>query len=60
MSTIKRGNVANFSLLEEVTDKDFLMYLIPNVREEITNHWELLSKSFDGYFVVGELETSEE
>ena len=55
---VKRGNLANFRSLEEVTDED--ESLIPSVREEIMNHLEILSKSFDGYFGVGELETSEE
>ena len=38
-----------------MTDEDDS--LIPSVREEIINHFERLSKSFNGYFVVGELET---
>ena len=59
MSTsLKRQYIENFSSLEEVTDED--EFLIPSVREEIINHLEILSKSFDGYFGVGELETSEE
>ena len=41
-----------------MTDED--ESLIPSVREEIMNHLEILSKSFDGYFGVRELETSEE
>ena len=54
----KRGSLSNFLSLEEVSDKD--ESLIPNVRVEIINNLEMLSKSFDGYFGVGELETSEE
>ena len=54
---IKRGSLSNFPSLEEVTDKD--ESLIPNVRVEIINNLEILSKSFDGYFGVGELEASE-
>ena len=41
-----------------MTDEDEC--LVPSVREEIMNHLEILSKSFDGYFKIGELEISEE
>ena len=34
--------------------------IIQSVRKEIMNPLEILSKSFDKYFRVGELETSEE
>ena len=33
---VKRGNVANFPSLEELTDEN--EFLIPSVREEIINH----------------------
>ena len=55
---VEGGNLSNFPLLEEVTDEDEC--LVPSVREEIMNHLEILSKSFDGYFKIGELEISEE
>lgn len=55
---VKRGNLSNFPSLEEMVDED--ESLIPSVCEEIVNHLEILSKSFDGYFGGGELETSEE
>ena len=54
---VERGNLSNFPLLEEVTDEDECF--VPSVREEIMNHLEILSKSFDGYFKIGELEISE-
>ena len=54
----KRGNLSNFPSLEEMVDDD--ESLIPSVCEEILDHLEMLSKSFDGYFAGGELETSEE
>ena len=41
-----------------MTDED--KSVTPSVREEIMNNLELLSESFDGYFRVGKLETSEE
>ena len=41
-----------------MTDED--ESLIPSACEEIVNHLEILSKSFDGYFGGGELEISEE
>ena len=34
--------------------------IIPNVCEEMVSHLEMLSKSFEGYFGGGKLETSEE
>ena len=34
-------------------------FLILSVCEEIEDHLEILSKSLDGYFEGGELETSE-
>ena len=34
--------------------------LIPSVYEDIVNHLEILSKSFDGYFGGGYLEASDE
>ena len=44
------------SSLEEMSDEDESLI----VREEITNHLEILSKPFNGYFWVEKLETSEE
>ena len=55
---LKRSNFSNFASLEEVTDE--VESLITSVRKEIMNHWEILSKLFDGYFGVGELEISEQ
>ena len=54
----KRSNVANFQSFEEFVNED--ESLIPSVREEIMNHSEILSKTFDGHFGEGKLETSEE
>ena len=57
MSQVKKGNLSNFPLLEEVTDED--KPLIPSLRKEIMNHLETLPKLFDEYFWLGVLETSE-
>lgn len=51
-------NFSNFPSLEEMVDNK--KSLFPRVREEIVDHLEILSKSFDEYFGGGELETSEE
>ncbi|CAM1323965.1 ZBED8 (predicted) [Pycnogonum litorale] len=55
---VKRGNLSNFPTLEEMVDDN--ESVIPSVCEEIVAHLEILSKSFDGYFAAGKLETSEE
>ena len=39
---VKRGNLSNYSTLEEVNDKD--ESLISSVREETMNHSEILSR----------------
>ena len=54
---VKRGNLLNFASLEEMID-DYEC-LIPSVCEEIVDHLEILSKSFDGCFEE-ELQTIEE
>lgn len=53
---VRRGNLSNFSSLEEMVDKNEC--LIPSVSNEILDHLEILSKSLDGYFKGGELEIS--
>ena len=58
VSTSQRRQFIKFPLLEEVTNEHEC--LVPSVREEIMNHLEILSKSFDGYFKTGELKMSED
>ena len=55
VKSVKRCSLPKFPSLEEVTDKN--ESLIPNVQVEIIIYLEILAKSFDWNFGVGELET---
>ena len=57
---VKRGNLSNFPSLEEtVVDKES-PDLIPCVAAEVVAHLEVLLTSFDKYFDVGKLDSTEE
>ena len=57
---MKRRDYWNFISHEEVVDDNESSSFILTVCEETLAHLEELSTSFDGYFDVGKLRTSEE
>lgn len=54
---MKRGNLTNFSLLEEIVDDNEFSTLIPGVCGEIVACLEVLIMAFDRYFDVGKLKS---
>ncbi|XP_068207406.1 protein FAM200C-like [Palaemon carinicauda] len=54
MKRVKRGNLVNFSFLEETVTENST--LPPNFVAKIVEHMQMLCTSFDGYFSCGELQ----